>query len=460
MTTPAPPPSPLPAPLSETEDQILRQVVTGATNREIARDRGITEATVKKHLTNINAKLGTSNRTEASHRALELGLVTVSRSDGAHGPDDRADVTRRLAEELERHRRRARTSQRALVVTVALALLAGAGYAASTWGDWADEPPPPAPGPAASEAFWVPNKPLPGPRTGLALVTVAGETFAIAGDDGSGPVASTLRYPDQFAVAWTARAPKPTAVRDIGAVALRGRVVVPGGCGVDGNAVITAEVYDPAADRWSALPDLPEPLCAYGLAELGGQAFLFGGRSGPGAASSSDLVLRYGEGDAEWTVLDDRLPDQRSDLVAVANAEQNQIHVIGGRDVDGGAERSHWIFRPYAADAAHRWDTTSAPELPDGRAGHAAVIGLALSARLYVAGGGWDARPEPAVLSLDLGGQASWLPVGDVRGRTPWRGAALTLRERGELLLVGGQAGEEALAQTLSLPLVQRIFVP
>lgn len=459
MTTPAKIPPPQEAPLSETEDQILRHVATGATNREIARDRGITEATVKKHLTNINAKLGTSNRTEATHRALELGLVTVARSDGVKDASDPSDVTRRLAEELERHRRSARISRRALVALIIVVVMAGGGYAVASF---ADGPPKatPVPPAGAADVFWVPNKPLPGPRTGLALVTVAGETFAIAGDDGSGPVATTLRYPDRFAVDWTVRRAKPTAVRDVQAVALRGQILVPGGCAADGNAVATVEAYDPALDRWSTLPDLPQPLCAYGLAELDGQVYLFGGRAGEDVATASDVVLSYGAGDATWTVIDQRLPDRRSDLVAVAVDGDEAIHILGGRDVDGGAERSHWIFSPYEANASRRWDTTSAPELPDPRAGHSAVIGAAPTARIFVAGGGWRERPEPAVIELELVGEPVWRPAGDVRGRTPWRGAALTLRERGELLLVGGQADALVLAQTFSLPLMTRIFVP
>jgi len=453
MTSPAQRAAPIP--LSETEDQILRQVVTGATNREIARDRGITEATVKKHLTNINAKLGTSNRTEAVHRALELGLVTVGRTEG-EAAGEQGEMARRLAAELDRHRRRSRAIQRALAAVAVLAV-AGAAAVAALGPEGRIPAPTPAP-PVAGDVFWVPNKPLPGPRTGLALVTVAGETFAVAGDDGSGPVASMLRYPPAFTVDWEPRQPKPTAVRDVRAVALRGQVVVPGGCDASGRALAVVEGYDPATDRWTELPPLPEPLCGYGLAELGGEVYLFGGRSGPDAASASDAVLRYAD-DGGWVRIEGGLPDHRADLAAVADQAADAIHLLGGRDVDGRPERSHWVFRPYAP-AADRWDLASRPELPEGRAGHAAVVALAPAARLVVVGGGWDRRPEPAAIELDLSGEPVWRAAGDIRGRTPWRGAALTLRERGELLLVGGEADGEPLAQSVSLSLLRRIFVP
>lgn len=62
-------------PLSEREMEVLRLVVTGATNREIAATLFIAEGTVRNHLTNILGKLGAGDRTQAAVKAKELGLV-------------------------------------------------------------------------------------------------------------------------------------------------------------------------------------------------------------------------------------------------------------------------------------------------------------------------------------------------------------------------------------------------
>jgi DNA-binding CsgD family transcriptional regulator len=45
--------------------QLLRRVAIGDTNRQIARDLGLSEATVRKHLENVYARLGVHSRTEA-----------------------------------------------------------------------------------------------------------------------------------------------------------------------------------------------------------------------------------------------------------------------------------------------------------------------------------------------------------------------------------------------------------
>lgn len=75
--TPAPPPTiaNLIEPLSERELEILGQVATGASNKEIAMALFITEGTVKNHLTNILGKLEVRDRTQAVLKAKELGLL-------------------------------------------------------------------------------------------------------------------------------------------------------------------------------------------------------------------------------------------------------------------------------------------------------------------------------------------------------------------------------------------------
>lgn len=61
--------------LSRRELEILRLVAAGASNKEIAAALFITEGTVKNHITNILAKLGVSDRTQAAVKAKELRLV-------------------------------------------------------------------------------------------------------------------------------------------------------------------------------------------------------------------------------------------------------------------------------------------------------------------------------------------------------------------------------------------------
>jgi LuxR family maltose regulon positive regulatory protein len=65
----------LPEPLTAREQQILKLIAAGLTNREIAEQLVISPETAKKHAANICSKLGVSNRTEAAARARELGLL-------------------------------------------------------------------------------------------------------------------------------------------------------------------------------------------------------------------------------------------------------------------------------------------------------------------------------------------------------------------------------------------------
>jgi DNA-binding NarL/FixJ family response regulator len=66
--------------LTPREVEVLEEVVTGATNKEIADRLHITENTVKIHLRNILEKLHVQNRIQAAVRAVRDGLVeeTVS----------------------------------------------------------------------------------------------------------------------------------------------------------------------------------------------------------------------------------------------------------------------------------------------------------------------------------------------------------------------------------------------
>lgn len=61
--------------LTPRELAVLRQVAAGDSNKKIAEALGISEATVKIHLTHLFEKLGATSRTEAVAKAVERGLI-------------------------------------------------------------------------------------------------------------------------------------------------------------------------------------------------------------------------------------------------------------------------------------------------------------------------------------------------------------------------------------------------
>jgi DNA-binding NarL/FixJ family response regulator len=61
--------------LTTRELEVLKRIVAGRSNKEIAGDLHISEATVKTHINSILSKLGVSDRTQAATSALQRGIV-------------------------------------------------------------------------------------------------------------------------------------------------------------------------------------------------------------------------------------------------------------------------------------------------------------------------------------------------------------------------------------------------
>jgi LuxR family transcriptional regulator, maltose regulon positive regulatory protein len=70
-----PPAGGLVDPLSDREQEVLGLLAAGRSNQQIAEELVVALNTVKKHVGHIFAKLGAANRTEATARARELGLL-------------------------------------------------------------------------------------------------------------------------------------------------------------------------------------------------------------------------------------------------------------------------------------------------------------------------------------------------------------------------------------------------
>ena len=59
------------------ELQVLELLADGLANKAIAARLGVSDETVKFHLSSILGKLGVANRTEAVRRAIRLGLIAI-----------------------------------------------------------------------------------------------------------------------------------------------------------------------------------------------------------------------------------------------------------------------------------------------------------------------------------------------------------------------------------------------
>jgi two-component system NarL family response regulator len=61
--------------LTAREQDVLERIVAGRSNKEIASDLNISEATVKTHINSLLGKLGVGDRTHAATVALQRGIV-------------------------------------------------------------------------------------------------------------------------------------------------------------------------------------------------------------------------------------------------------------------------------------------------------------------------------------------------------------------------------------------------
>jgi NarL family two-component system response regulator LiaR len=70
-----------PEPLTERETEVLRELASGKSNKEIAAALVIAEKTARTHVSNILAKLGVTSRTQAALHAVRSGLVSLDSAD-------------------------------------------------------------------------------------------------------------------------------------------------------------------------------------------------------------------------------------------------------------------------------------------------------------------------------------------------------------------------------------------
>ncbi len=366
-------------PLSEREQQILRLVATGASNKEIAHQLVISTNTVKVHLRNIFAKIGVVSRTEATLYAIREGLVQVGEARPASELDAGEAVSPALFPSIgippaspasawsRLHGWRLAVAFAGLV----LLFVAGAGAAVVALAP-PPTPPAPSPTPAASPVAvappsrWQTRAPMPTARAGLGAAAYDGRIYAVAGETANGPTGALERY-DPAADAWSTLAPKPVPVADVGAAVVGGRIYVPGGRLAGGAVTSTLETYDPARDAWEQRAPLPVALSAYALVAFEGKLYVFGGWDGARFLAS---VYEYDPGRDTWTART-AMPTARG--FAGAAVAGNRVYVVGGYDGEKALAVNEEYTPSREGTGAATWKARALPRTGQARVAAASV---------------------------------------------------------------------------------------
>lgn len=466
--------------ISEREREILRFVATGATNQQIATQLNISINTVKVHLRNIFSKIGVESRTEATLYAVRTGLVQIegraapvavaeveveAAPDPAPPPVVVAEPPPPIAElpPTSAHVAPARdptidqpAPPSALqriplpVLLAAAVLLAVAGTLAvmlAIRGTPAgpSAAPTAAPPQGANDDRWRTLAPMPAPRSGFALAGARFDSqeylFVIGGEGENGASGDVLRY-DLIGNSWALRGPKPLPVGEVQAVAIGGKIYVPGGRAADGTISRALEVYDPQRDTWERRADLPAPRSRYALAAVEGKLYLFGGWDG---ADFRAEVWSYSPEADSWTE-QTSMPAPSAD--AGAAVIDGQVYLLGGAN-SSGLLNVNQRYNPADESLGSPW-TTRAP-LPAPRA----MAGVAMAGGLILAfGGTGDTQPSVYYISS----QDTWSTI-DTRFEAPLRNLrAYAVGEK--IYLFGGATDTGVSAETYEYQAVYTAIIP
>src|SRR6266571_1332163 len=130
---------------------------------------------------------------------------------------------------------------------------------------------------AAQTGTWTPAGQMTQARDGAAAALLSdGRLLIIGGNGPDGPVATVDVYSNG---AFSAGASMNTPRSGLTAVVLRdARVLVAGGRSIDGQLTWSAEIYDPKADRWSAIGDMAKARAGHTMTLLSdGRVVVAGG---------------------------------------------------------------------------------------------------------------------------------------------------------------------------------------
>lgn len=249
---------------------------------------------------------------------------------------------------------------------------------------------------------WTKKKPMALPAHHTALAEANGKIYVMGGfvAPKSGtpawvPIDNAWEY-DPATDTWKALPPMPTKRGSPNAAAVDGKIYVIGGAGIHPGSKETGlhprrphrslgtnEVYDPAANSWTARSTMPTARNHAAIGVVNNKIYVIGGRVGAAfmttPATAIDLVEEYDPATDQWGPLKRSMPTPRS--AAGWGTYKGKIYVVGGEMRD---EKIWGAFTVVEAldPVANRW--TVLPSLSVPRHGHAVVV---LGNRLHVVSG-------------------------------------------------------------------------
>ncbi|MDR3573357.1 MAG: kelch repeat-containing protein [Anaerolineaceae bacterium] len=427
-----------PMELSEREREILRQVATGASNKEIAQTLVISPNTVKVHLRNIFTKIEVTSRTEATLVAIQMGLVetnsasTASAKNGVDEAAQSAPLQQKPAPWL---------SERwwflaGLVILLAAGVLTlGVRLLAPTQTT-----------PAAVQkpsSRWISSLSIPQPLSQMAACSFENNLYLIGGKTAQGASGQTLRY-NLTAGHWVSEAAKPTPVSSAQAAVIGEKVFVPGGRLRDGQPSDILEIYDLRKDQWSKGANLPAARSDYALAASEGILYLFGGWDGQGYTSD---VFSYDPQSDLWSK---RSPVPGKVGQAAAAVLEDRIYLIGGTDGQQALSNTRVYYPQRDVNQANAWDELA--PLPAGRYGMGAA---SLIDEIYIVGGLGAAALPPLEYDAQNNQWQQFEAPPAAAGAYPALLAAGT-----QLHLIGGQTASGLTGAHLAYQAVYTILLP
>jgi DNA-binding CsgD family transcriptional regulator len=317
-------PTPSPTELTDREQEILRLVATGTSNKDIAQRLFISSNTVKVHLRNIFTKIGAASRTEAAMYAVRLGMVQAGMATLGPEAESVAAPATDAPVSIPARNPLARKWLAVILVILALGLTTGLGYFLIRRPGLISPAPTFSPSPTPL-VRWKQMADMPTARGGLAAAVYENHIFTIGGEALEG-VTNVVECYDPASNTWQGKAPIPQAVADINAAVIGGKIYVPGGRLASGRITNTLEIYDPRLDRWESGAALPVTVSSYALVAFEGKLYLFGGWDGSHYLES---VFAYNPDDDKW-VTRSKMPTARS--LAGAVVADGKIYVLGGNN--------------------------------------------------------------------------------------------------------------------------------